>query len=152
LLRCDATFVKGLEQEYKSNLEVNLEESAKDLTIITPFMKNEWKGFEQVSDAQMLQKYDTSFPKAALDSIIKTVSTLPSDKKFINKISKIVTDRKTGYDNNNRLGTAETQRTVLLTEGLIRSNFWSGDVELSHRHAVVKVEDSEEEVIECDRK
>jgi 2-oxoglutarate dehydrogenase E1 component len=42
----------------------------------------------------MLQKYDTSFP-AALDSIIKTVSTLPSDKKFINKISKIVTDRKT---------------------------------------------------------
>jgi 2-oxoglutarate dehydrogenase E1 component len=57
-------------------------------------MKNEWKGFEQVSDAQMLQKYDTSFPKAALDSIIKTVSTLPSDKKFINKISKIVTDRK----------------------------------------------------------
>jgi 2-oxoglutarate dehydrogenase E1 component len=42
----------------------------------------------------MLQKYDTSFPKAALDSIIKTVSTLPSDKKFINKISKIVTDRK----------------------------------------------------------
>jgi 2-oxoglutarate dehydrogenase E1 component len=36
----DATFVKGLEQEYKSNLEVNLEESRKkDLTIITPFMK-----------------------------------------------------------------------------------------------------------------
>jgi hypothetical protein len=25
----DATFVKGLEQEYKSNLEVNLEESRK---------------------------------------------------------------------------------------------------------------------------
>jgi hypothetical protein len=32
--------------------------------------------------------------QAALDSIIKTVSNLPSEK-FINKISKIVTDRKT---------------------------------------------------------
>jgi hypothetical protein len=47
------------------------------------------ESFEQVSDAQMLQKYDTSFPKAALDSIIKTVSTL-SDKKFINKIVKLL--------------------------------------------------------------
>jgi hypothetical protein len=30
----------------------------------------------------MLQKYDTSFPKAALDSIIKTVSTLPSEEIY----------------------------------------------------------------------
>ena len=148
----DATFVKGLEQEYKSNLEVNLEESRKkDLTIITPFMKNEWKGFEQVSDTEMLQKYDTSFPKATLDSIIKTVSTLPADKKFINKISKIVTDRKTGYDNNTiDWGTAETLAYgALLTEGFdVRIS--GQDVErgtFSHRHAVVKVEDSEEEVI-----
>ncbi|MFV8366894.1 2-oxoglutarate dehydrogenase E1 component [Flavobacterium sp. XS1P27] len=148
----DSTFVKGLEQEYKSNLEVNLEESRKkDLTIITPFMKNEWKGFEQVSDTQMLQKYDTSFPKEGLDSIIKTVSTLPADKKFINKISKIVTDRKTGYDNNTiDWGTAETLAYgALLTEGFdIRIS--GQDVErgtFSHRHAVVKVEDSEEEVI-----
>ena len=148
----DSTFVKGLEQEYKSNLEVNLEESRKkDLTIITPFMKNEWKGFEQVTDNQMLEKYDTSYPKDGLDSIIKTISSLPSDKKFINKISKIVTDRKTGYDNNTiDWGTAETLAYgSLLTEGFdIRIS--GQDVErgtFSHRHAVVKVEDSEEEVI-----
>ncbi|WP_338646532.1 2-oxoglutarate dehydrogenase E1 component [Flavobacterium sp. KS-LB2] len=147
----DATFVKGLEQEYKSKLEVNLEESRKkDLTIITPFMKNEWKGFEQVTDTQMLQNYDTSFSKETLDSIIKTVSTLPTDKKFINKISKIVSDRKTGYDNNAvDWGTAETLAYgSLLTEGYdIRIS--GQDVErgtFSHRHAVVKVEDSEEEV------
>jgi 2-oxoglutarate dehydrogenase E1 component len=147
----DSTFVKGLEQEYKSNLEVNLEESRKkDLTVITPFMKNEWKGFEQVTDTQMLQKYDTSFSKESLDSIIKTVSTLPSDKKFINKISKIVSDRKTGYDNNAiDWGTAETLAYgSLLTEGFdIRIS--GQDVErgtFSHRHAVLKVEDSEEEV------
>ncbi|MFV5697254.1 2-oxoglutarate dehydrogenase E1 component [Flavobacterium sp. ZT3R17] len=148
----DATYVNGLEKEYKSNLEVNLEASRKkDLTIITPFMKNEWKGFEQVTDKQMLEKYDTSYPKDGLDSIIKTISSLPSDKKFINKITKIVTDRKTGYDNNTiDWGTAEALAYgSLLTEGFdVRIS--GQDVErgtFSHRHAVVKVEDSEEEVI-----
>jgi 2-oxoglutarate dehydrogenase E1 component len=76
---------------------------------------------------------------------------LPSEKKFINKISKIVTDRKTMYDNNTvDWGTAETLAYgSLLTEGYdIRIS--GQDVErgtFSHRHAVVKVEDSEEEVI-----
>jgi 2-oxoglutarate dehydrogenase E1 component len=114
-------------------------------------MQNEWNGFEQVTDTQMLQKVDTTFDKSTLDSIIETVSTLPSDKKFINKISKIVTDRKTMYDNNViDWGTAETLAYgSLLTEGYdVRIS--GQDVErgtFSHRHAVVKVEDSEEEVV-----
>jgi 2-oxoglutarate dehydrogenase E1 component len=145
-------FVKDLEATYKKDLDDNLQASRKkDLTIITPFMQNEWNGFEQVTDTQMLQKVDTTFDKSTLDSIIETVSTLPSDKKFINKISKIVTDRKTMYDNNViDWGTAETLAYgSLLTEGYdVRIS--GQDVErgtFSHRHAVVKVEDSEEEVV-----
>jgi 2-oxoglutarate dehydrogenase E1 component len=42
---------------------MNLEASRKkDLTIITPFMRNEWLGFE-VTDVQMLEKVDTSYSK-----------------------------------------------------------------------------------------
>ena len=148
----DANLVSTLEKEYKEDLDHNLEASRKkDLTIITPFMQDEWKGFNQVSDDVMLQKFETTVEKSTLDSIIKTVSTLPSDKKFINKITKIVTDRKTGYDNNTiDWGTAETLAYgSLLTEGFdIRIS--GQDVErgtFSHRHAVVKVEDSEEEVV-----
>ena len=148
----DADLVKTLEKEYKDDLDQNLEASRKkNLTIITPFMQNEWKGFKQVSNTEMLQKVDTKVAKETLDSIIVTVSTLPSEKKFINKISKIVTDRKTMYDNNTvDWGTAETLAYgSLLTEGYdIRIS--GQDVErgtFSHRHAVVKVEDSEEEVI-----
>jgi 2-oxoglutarate dehydrogenase E1 component len=117
-------------------------------------MKNEWDGFVQVTDTQMLQKVDTAFDKKGLDSIINTISTLPSDKKFINKITKIVTDRKAGYDNNTiDWGTAEALAYgSLLTEGFdVRIS--GQDVErgtFSHRHAVVKVEDSEEEVILLD--
>jgi 2-oxoglutarate dehydrogenase E1 component len=147
-----AGYVKQLEAVYKEDLDDNLQASRKkDLTIITPFMKDEWNGFEQVTDVVMLQKVDTKVAKDTLDSIIKTVSNLPSDKKFINKISKIVTDRRTMYDNNTiDWGTAETLAYgSLLTEGYdIRIS--GQDVErgtFSHRHAVVKVEDSEEEVI-----
>ena len=148
----DSDLVKTLEKEYKDDLDQNLEASRKkNLTVITPFMLNEWKGFKQVSNTEMLQKVDTKVAKETLDSIIATVSTLPSEKKFINKISKIVTDRKTMYDNNTvDWGTAETLAYgSLLTEGYdIRIS--GQDVErgtFSHRHAVVKVEDSEEEVI-----
>ena len=148
----DSGLVKTLEKEYKDDLDQNLEASRKkNLTVITPFMLNEWKGFKQVSNTEMLQKVDTKVAKETLDSIIATVSTLPSEKKFINKISKIVTDRKTMYDNNTvDWGTAETLAYgSLLTEGYdVRIS--GQDVErgtFSHRHAVVKVEDSEEEVI-----
>jgi 2-oxoglutarate dehydrogenase E1 component len=48
------------------------------------------------------------FPKA-LDSIIKTVSTLPSDKNLSTRSVKLLLIEKTGYDNNTiDWGTAET--------------------------------------------
>ena len=148
----DKAYVAKIENDYKAKLDQNLEASRKkELTIITPFMQDEWKGFEQVSDDEMLKKVKTTFDKKKLDVIAESISTLPSDKKFINKISKIVTDRKTMYDNDTiDWGTAETLAYgALLIEGYdVRIS--GQDVErgtFSHRHAVVKVEDSEEEVI-----
>ena len=148
----DQAYLTKIENDYKAKLDENLEASRKkQLTIITPFMQNEWEGFEQVSDGEMLKKVKTTFDKKKLEAIADTISTLPSDKKFINKIQKIVTDRKTMFDNDViDWGTAETLAYgSLLTEGYdVRIS--GQDVErgtFSHRHAVVKVEDSEEEVI-----
>ena len=148
----DAAYLTKIENEYKDNLDENLQASRKKvLTIIKPFLQDEWKGYVQVSDDEMLKKVNTTFDKKKLDEIIVSVSTLPSDKKFISKISKIVTDRKAMYDNDViDWGTAETLAYgSLLTEGYdVRVS--GQDVErgtFSHRHAVVKVEDSEEEVI-----
>ena len=148
----DANYISQIENIYKEKLDENLEASRKkNLTVIKPFMQDEWQGFKQVSDDAMLKKVDTTFDRKKLDQIIETVSSLPKDKKFINKISKIVTDRKTQYDNDVLdWGTAETLAYgTLLTEGFdVRIS--GQDVErgtFSHRHAVVKVEDSEEEVV-----
>ena len=149
----DATYVKGLEVEYKSRMEVNLEASRKkDLTIITPFMKNEWLGFEQVSCKKMLENVDTSYSKTGLTDVANAVCNLPTDKKFISKIQKLINDRKTMFFETNKLDWGMAEHLAygsLLQEGFdVRIS--GQDVErgtFSHRHAVVKVEDSEEEVV-----
>ena len=149
----DSTYVKGLEVEYKSRMEVNLEASRKkDLTIITPFMKNEWLGFEQVSCKKMLENVDTSYPKTGLTEVANAVCNLPTDKKFISKIQKLINDRKTMFFETNKLDWGMAEHLAygsLLQEGFdVRIS--GQDVErgtFSHRHAVVKVEDSEEEVV-----
>ena len=148
----DQAYVNKIESDYKAKLDENLQASRKkDLTIIKPFMQDEWQGFVQVSDDVMLQKVDTTYDKKKLEGILETISTLPSDKKFINKISKIVTDRKTMYDNNQiDWGTAEALAYGSLLQEGYDVRLSGQDVErgtFSHRHAVVKVEDSEEEVI-----
>jgi 2-oxoglutarate dehydrogenase E1 component len=149
-------FVKELEEAYKAKLDENLEASRKkDLTVITPFMENEWEGYKQVSDDVMLQKFDTKFDKKLLTEIAKTITELPSDKKFISKITKLIGDRKNMVETN----TLDWAMGELLAYGsLLKEGFdvrISGqDVErgtFSHRHAVVKVEDSEEEVILLDK-
>src|SRR5690606_21026576 len=97
-------FVKELEQQYKAVLEENLEASRKkDLTIITPFMQNEWEGFSQATEEQMLQKVNTAFSKEMLTEIAEVITQLPTDKKFINKIQKLINDRKAMYFENDKL-------------------------------------------------
>jgi len=106
--------------------------------------------FRQI-EKEMLQKVDTTFSKETLGEIAQTITTLPSDKKFISKIQKLINDRKVMFETD-KLDWAMAELLAygsLTTEGYdVRIS--GQDVErgtFSHRHAVVKVEDSEEEVI-----
>jgi len=148
----DTSYVKSLEEQYKKVLEENLEASRKkELTIITAFMQNEWDGFKQANREDMLTKVDTTFSREKLSKIATVLSELPDDKKFISKIQKLLNDRKVMFDTD-KLDWAMAELLAygtLLTEGYdVRIS--GQDVErgtFSHRHAVIKVEDSEEEVI-----
>jgi len=148
----DETYVKKLENDYKSTLEEELVDSRKqDKTVITPFMQEEWKSFNRVAEQGMMSAIDTSYPNDKLGQIAKVISSLPEDKKFIRKIQRLVQSRQTMFDEN-RLDWAMAEHLAygtLLNEGFdVRIS--GQDVErgtFSHRHAVVKVEDSEEEVI-----
>jgi 2-oxoglutarate dehydrogenase E1 component len=148
--------VDSLEKSYKEKLEENLEASRKrDLTIITPFMQNEWEGFKQAGEDEMLQKVNTAFSKDIMDEIASVITQLPQDMKFIRKIEKLIEDRKNMYENDKldwAMGELLAYGT-LLTEGF-NVRISGQDVErgtFSHRHAVIKVEDSEEEVVLLNR-
>ncbi|ADY29643.1 2-oxoglutarate dehydrogenase, E1 subunit [Cellulophaga lytica DSM 7489] len=146
-------FVKELENEYKASLEEELEDSRKeDKTVITPFMADEWSGFASVREWEMMEAVDTTYDKDKLTEIAKVITELPSDKKFLRKVEKLVKDRKKMFFETNKLDWAMGELLAygtLLQEGFgVRMS--GQDVErgtFSHRHAVMKVEESEEEII-----
>lgn len=149
----DEGYVKKLEEEYKAKLEEELEDSRKeDTTRITPFMQDEWEGYENVQEDTMMAPVDTTIDIKTLDEVAKVITKLPGDKKFLRKIAKLIEAREKMYFETNQLDWAMAELLAygtLMTEGY--SVRMSGqDVErgtFSHRHAVIKVEDSEEEII-----
>ena len=148
----DEGYVKHIESKYKEKLEEKLEDSRKEAkTEITAFMQEEWKGLTRVTEGVMMEQIDTKVSKTILKNITKVISNLPSDKKFIRKIQRLIESRQTMFDED-RLDWAMGEHLAygsLLSEGFdVRIS--GQDVErgtFSHRHAVVKVEDSEEEII-----
>jgi 2-oxoglutarate dehydrogenase E1 component len=146
-------YTDKLEQEYKDKLEESLENSRKeDKTTITPFMQDEWEGYDYAEEETMMKAVDTTFDLKKLDEIAEVITNLPEDKKFLKKIAKLVEARHQMYFEDNKLDWAMGELLAygtLLKEG--HDVRMSGqDVErgtFSHRHAVIKVEDSEEEVV-----
>ncbi|MCZ4317899.1 2-oxoglutarate dehydrogenase E1 component [Aequorivita viscosa] len=149
----DKGYIDKLEQDYKNKLEENLEDSRKeDKTAITAFMQDEWEGYNYAEEDKMMQPVDTTFSLKKLDEIAEAITNLPEDKKFLKKISRLVEARHKMYFEDNKLDWAMGELLAygsLLNEG--HDVRMSGqDVErgtFSHRHAVIKVEDSEEEVV-----
>jgi 2-oxoglutarate dehydrogenase E1 component len=149
----DDTYVAELEKQYKDSLEEKLEDSRKEhKTVITPFMADEWKGFENVREWEMMDAVDTTFDKDKLNRIAKVITELPKGKKFMRKVEKLINDRSKMYFESDNLDWAMGELLAygtLLEEGFaVRMS--GQDVErgtFSHRHAILKVEESEEEVI-----
>ena len=145
-------------QEIEAYQDTELEASRlKEFTIITPIMQNEWKGLEHIASQQdMLLKISTSYEREKLDALAQLITTLPEDKKFINKITKIIKERHNLYFEQNKVdwGMAEHLAfATLLSEGhdVRLSGEDVGRGTFSHRHAVVKEEESEESIIPLSR-
>jgi 2-oxoglutarate dehydrogenase E1 component len=149
----DKGHTKKLEQEYKDKLEENLEDSRKeDKTVITAIMKDEWEGFQYAEEDKMMQDVDTTVPLEDVTEIAEVITKLPKDKKFLRKISRLIEARHKMYFEDNQLDWAMAELLAygtLLKEGYdVRMT--GQDVErgtFSHRHAIVKVEESEEEIV-----
>ena len=142
-----------MEKVYKARMEEKLEVSRKEEnTIITPFMQDEWEGFQRVKVDEMLEPIDTSCDIETLEKVGSAITKLPEDKSFIRKIQRLTGERHKMFFETKTLDWAMGEMLAygsLLAEGHdVRVS--GQDVErgtFSHRHAVIKVEDSEEELI-----
>jgi 2-oxoglutarate dehydrogenase E1 component len=148
---------KELAEEMERNFTAMLDErlnEAKQQRVgkITNFMAERWKGFRRATVQDMVEAPATGVKKETLKMIgEKLTLPHPDGRKFFSKLEKILNDRRRMMaDETLDWGLAELLAYgSLLIEGK-PVRFTGQDVErgtFSHRHAVVKVEDSEEEFI-----
>jgi len=142
---------KQIEDAYNQFLEEEFDASRKnEKALVYDFLKVTWEGFRHGTSKDFEKSPETGVDKQQLYELGVKLSSLPEGKKYFRKIAKIFEDRLNAFKNDSLdWGSAEMLAYAsLLVEG--NSVRISGqDVErgtFSHRHAVVKTEDTEEEV------
>lgn len=144
--------INEIEKTFKDSLEQNLEEARKtEKAKLTSFLQGPWKGVQMAGAKDFEESPQTAVDaKLFLDLANKTTG-LPKDKKFFNKIQKLFNDRQNMIKTDSydwAMGELMAYATLMMEGHQVR--FSGQDVErgtFSHRHAVVKVEDSEEEYV-----
>ncbi|HPQ08632.1 MAG TPA: 2-oxoglutarate dehydrogenase E1 component [Bacteroidia bacterium] len=144
-------FAKQYEIEFKKELESKLEESKKaNATKMTSFLQGYWNNLRMATDKDFETSPDTTkVDKETFLSIAKKINTLPKDLKFFNKTIKLFEERLKMIETDSydwAMGELMAYATLMNEGHNVR--FSGQDVErgtFSHRHAVLKIEDSEEE-------
>lgn len=144
----EADLAKEMEKKFKAELQEKLEESKLDQpTRVTNFIKNYWEGYRHSENKDFVKSIDTAVAKKTVLELAEKITDIPADFKPISKVAKLFADRKAMIKSNSydwAMGELLAYAT-LLNEGF--SVRISGqDVErgtFSHRHAIIKQEESE---------
>lgn len=148
----EANLAKEMEKSFKDLLQNNLDLARqKKKNEVSPYLEGSWKGLRIATEKDFDSSPDTAVPEEVLLAIGEKITSLPADKKFFSKTTRLFGERKSMLANN-KLDWAMGE---LLAYGtLVNENFpvrFSGqDVQrgtFSHRHAVVNLEDSEEQYV-----
>ncbi len=119
---------------------------------IDPFLENTWKGFSSASSEDIHQPANTRFNLNNLIELGKKVAILPDEKGFFRKTHRMMQERYKMVTEKQTVDWAMGEAlayATLLSEG-VHVRFSGQDVErgtFSHRHAVLKIENSEEEYV-----
>lgn len=148
----EAGIAKEMEKSFRSMLQDMLEEAKQqEKAVISSFLEGDWKGLRMATSKDFERSPETAISKKRFDELAERIVTLPENKKIYRKISKVFEDRKKMVENDTfdwAMGELLAYASLLAEGHPVR--FSGQDVErgtFSHRHAVVKIEDSEEEFI-----
>jgi 2-oxoglutarate dehydrogenase E1 component len=146
----EAGLAKEMEQQYQDMLQARLDEAKQiEKSKITPFLAHRWVGYERPDISAFDESPDTGVAKKTLKAIGAKLTEIPEGRKFFNKLERILQDRARMMDEEKLdWGMAELLAFGSVAHEGKPMRLTGQDVErgtFSHRHAVVKVEDSEEE-------
>jgi 2-oxoglutarate dehydrogenase E1 component len=147
----DEAFIKQNEEAFTALLDENLERAKqRDKAKMPMFLSKIWGDKRKATVSDFETSPDTGYEFESLKELAKAISTLPGEMNFLRKIKKIFEDRANMVNETDRLDWAMGELLAyasLLSEGhpvrlsgqdCVRGTF-------SHRHAIVKAEDSEAE-------
>ena len=121
---------------------------------VVRFEDNDWKGSVPSKPKDFENSPETGVSKKKLLTIAKKLTEVPKGKKFFRKLERILKDREKMIEKDSiDWGMAELMAYGSLVQDKNRIRFSGQDVErgtFSHRHAVVKEEDSAEEYCHLD--
>lgn len=140
-----------LQEDYNAFLEDEYEASRKmEKALVYDFLSATWEGYRHAKAFDFLRSPETGVDRKKLEELGVKLSTLPEGKKYFRKIAKIFEDRLTAIKEDKLdWGTAEMLAYATLLDEGSPVRISGQDVErgtFSHRHAVVKTEDTEEEI------
>jgi len=148
----EAELAKEMEDHFQAMLQERLDEAKQiEKSQISSFLADRWEGFDRPDASIFRTSPETGVAKKVLLEISAKLSLVPEGKKFFAKMERILGDRaKMIEDDRLDWGMAELLAYgSLLVEGH-PVRFTGQDVErgtFSHRHAIVKMADSDEEFI-----
>jgi len=135
---------------FKEILEQKLDEAKKKTSAkIPPFLVELNNGFKRATEKDFLKSPDTAVDVKKLKELAKKLTFLPEKEKLFRKMERILNDRaKMIVDDRLDWGMAEMLSYASLVDEGHPVRMSGQDVErgtFSHRHAIVKIEDSGEE-------
>ncbi|MFA8449391.1 MAG: 2-oxoglutarate dehydrogenase E1 component [Bacteroidales bacterium] len=144
-----AAFEKHTNSRYEESLNLALQKETNNISF---FLKDIWKDIRKAKNSDFSESPDTSISMDTLKFLSKAISVLPKDKKFFRKTVRLQKQRGEMLEKTGKLDWAMAELSAygsLLLEGYpVRiSGQDSQRGTFSHRHAVLRVEDSEEQYI-----
>ena len=148
----EGNLVREMEVSFKEMLEKSLD-TARQIKKkkVKSFLEGSWKGLRLATPEDFIKSPTTGVDEKVLRSIGKKITELPSGKNFFSKTVRLFEERKKMVPS----GSFDWAMGELLAYGsLLKEGFpvriTGQDVErgtFSHRHAVIQVEDSEENYV-----
>ena len=143
---------KQFELDHSAMIDASYDTSKKQKkSVVLNFLETSWKDYRHGTEEDFHASPVTAVTKEKAINLGKKLATLPDDYKYFRKIKKVLNDRADQIDNNQLdWGTAEMLAYATLLEEGHQVRISGQDVErgtFSHRHAVVKTEDDEKEIV-----